>query len=158
MKKILIALLAFTSFVLHAKEIEAIVLTTGDNVKVGFVLSETFSMRFKENVLELNDSNSSISYPLVDIMSICYLSQDDLDSSSVDEVINRESAIFMQVQYDCLVIKNAVNKIVKVYTPNGNLMKEFLVKDNEYKLSLSEFPKGISIVNCNHQSIKVQLK
>lgn len=158
MRKILIALLVFTSFALHAKEVEAIVLTTGDNVKVGFVLSETFSMRFKENVLELNGSNSSISYPLEDIRSICYLSKDDLDSSSVDEIMNSENAIFIQAHYDCLFIKNAVNKTVRVYNPNGNLVKEFFVKENEYKISLSEFPKGVVIVNCNHQSIKLQIK
>ena len=158
MKKILIALLVFTSFALHAKEVEAIVLTTSDNVKVGFVLSETLSMRFKENVLELNDSNSSISYQLVDIRSICYLSKDDLNSSSVDEVMNNENAMLIQTLYDCLLIKNAVNKTVRVYTPNGNMVKEFIVKDNEYKISLSEFPKGISIVNCNHQTIKLQIK
>ena len=158
MKKILFALLALTSFSLHAKEVEAIVLTTVDNVKIGFVLSETFSMRFKENVLELNDSNNSISYPLGDISSICYLSKDDLNTSSVDDVMYCERAILIQTQYDCLFIKNAINKTVRVYTTNGNLIKEFIVKDNEYKLSLSEFPKGISIVNCNHQSIKLQIK
>lgn len=158
MKKNLFVLLVFTSLSLHAKEVEAIVLTTVDNVKIGFLLSETFSMRFEKNALELNDSNNSISYPLGDISSICYLSKEDLNSSSINDVMNNEKAILVQTQYDCLFIKNAINETVRVYTTNGNLMKEFIVKDNEYKLSLSEFPKGISIVNCNHQSIKLQIK
>lgn len=158
MKKILVALLALTSFIIHAKEVEAILLTTDDNVNVGFLLNETLSIIFKENALELSDRNNSISYPFENIIKICYVSNDELNSLSIEDLMNSENIIFLQIQNDCLYIKNALNKTVRIYNANANLMKEFFVNDNECKLNLSEFPKGLSIINCNHQSLKLQIK
>lgn len=158
MNKLFLILLMLTPFTLKAQEVEAILLTTKENDKIGFVLDETLSLRFSNETLIIKNADKEVSYPMTNIANICYLSEDEIQSASVNNLYKENDIILFRLSDYVLTIDNALGESVEILDTNGKIVKISNVIESEYRVDFSQYPAGTYIVHCKNQTIKIFIK
>lgn len=132
-----------------------LIVCTKDGSYVGYSLIEEPTLSFTNSDFVITTPNVDINYPLSDITQITY--SDNWVSGVADLCLNKQE---LRIESENIVLScpNEHDHIF-IFSITGKLMFEKpLQEKGEYKISLSQFHKGVYIVKTINNTYKISIK
>lgn len=122
-----------------------------DKSTVLFALSEKPVTTFRNNMLVIKTSTATVEYPLADVLRYTY---EGVETGI--ESIESENSVLYKQERDKLSLSNLKKgTVVYLYNANGNLLDIQKSDGNTITVSIASRPKGVYIVKCANETIKL---
>ena len=151
MKKLIFTLsMLIMSIAASAQYTKSIHLTTDDGTDVRIALSRALMLTFKDGNLTADDGKQQVTISLEKV-KIEY-STEEIVAGIVSPQLQQEDPILK----DGFIVFQGLKagQSVRVYTADGKLVTQLVVKDGCKKLDLSQLPKGVTIIQAGQHSLK----
>lgn len=147
---ILLFLLCLPFATSKANDNMKIVLLHKNGNRISYLLNKKPKLSFTNADIVVSIDNTSIDYPLCDILQLSY---EDESVTSVSE-IDKEDVMF-SFDNQSLSVTTSTNCTVTLFSTNGDILLQERFKAGKNKFSLSSFNSGIYILNVNGVSTKI---